>query len=345
MPLTTVFLNAQILRQHKCETFAVVHQSHKENSTESAVEISSGHVRFMKPSNQIRSLTDRNITGRCVIRTVFNQLITGMTHSILCSFDNSWPFQERVCATAAMATGRRRHFHIRSSDNPITHLCRPQRGCNLYLWASERPFIVALNRKWSSKYHSKENVTVKEVLTAQINSTELKHFQTRGEIDLKSQKISNATEERSGINALTSWLTVRTRLDLSSTGIKMIISVNIVFRNHHRLGLNSMCERLADSDPSVWKIKHYFLPSKRTENDPTWAALRSTHQRLVIIKPSPKQTEFSLASVNCDVLLGSDEPWASLSVWYSCHVASICVCCCIPEVISGLGGIGSSQTM
>lgn len=130
---------------NKCETFAVVHQSHKENSTESAVEISSSHVRFVTPSNQIRSLTDRHITGRCVIRTAFNQLITGMTHSILCSFDNSWPFQERVCATAA--TGRRRHFHIRSSDNPITDSCRPQRACNLYLWASERPFIVALNRK------------------------------------------------------------------------------------------------------------------------------------------------------------------------------------------------------
>lgn len=191
-------------------------------------------------------------------------------------------------------------------------------------------------------------MTVEEALAAQINSTGLKHFPTRGEIDLKSRKISNATEERSETSGLTSWLTVRTRLDFYSTGIKMIMSVNIVFRNHHRLdrfktqqrgeGLNSMCERRADSDPSVWQIKHYFLPSKRTEDDPTWAALWSTHQRLVIIKSSPKQTEFSLASVNCDVLLGSDEPWASLSVWYSCHVASPCVCCCIPEVVSASGG-------
>lgn len=74
--------------------------------------------------------------------------------------------------------------------------------------------------------------------------------------------------------------------------------------------LNTMCDKFAERafDLSLWKIKQYFacsdskilithLTSKRTKNDPRWGVLWSTHQRLVIIKPSLMQTVFSFSSV------------------------------------------------
>lgn len=64
-----------------------------------------------------------------------------------------------------------------------------------------------------------------------------------------------------------------------------------------------------DFDLSVWKIKHYFcllwiskifithLTRQRTEYDPRRSVFWSAHQRLVIIKPSLKQTLFSFSSM------------------------------------------------
>lgn len=60
------------------------------------------------------------------------------------------------------------------------------------------------------------------------------------------------------------------------------------------------------------KIFITHLTSKCTENDPSCGVLWSTHQRLVIIKPSLKQTVFSFCSVKvgfkyCELLLGRAE--------------------------------------
>lgn len=85
-----------------------------------------------------------------------------------------------------------------------------------------------------------------------------------------------------------------------------------------------------DFDLSVWKIKHYFcllwiskifithLTRQRTENDPRRSVFWSAHQRLVIIKPSLKQTLFSFSSMKvgfiyCEFLLVGDENNTSCS--------------------------------